>query len=271
MMLKDLTRCKNQTHNWLARYFPEYQLAYKDWTAKSFIRLLKVYTFPSVFRQTSAEEVYESLPGKLRRGVGLRKITKLVTAAKESIGNTEGLEIAKEEIKYLLKQYDLITAEIEELATKIEEICSRLPEVKRILEIKGIGLSTASGIISELGDIRNYDHPDQLIKMAGLSLIENSSGKKKGQTTISKRGRSDLRKFLYQVVFGMLATNKAFKGLYKYFTERSRNQLKGRQAMMALARKLLRIIYAIVTKNIAYDEAKMLAAIKRPEEFLRTA
>ena len=271
MMIKDLTRCKNQTHNWLDRYFPEYQVAYKDWTAKSFITLLKEYIFPSVFGKMSAEEVYGRLPGKLRQGVGLRKIVKLVNAAKQSIGNTEGLEIAKEEIKYLLKQYDLITAEIEGLFTKTEEICSRLPEVNRILEIKGIGLTTASGIISELGDIRNYDHPDQLIKMAGLSLIENSSGKKKGQTTISKRGRSDLRKFLYQVVFSMLSTNKAFKGLYKYFTERSKNQLKGRQAMMALARKLLRIIYAIVTKNIAYDEAKMLAAIKRPEEYLRTA
>ncbi len=271
MMLKDLTRCKNQIHNWLDRYFPEYQVAYKEWEAKSFVKLLKEYTFPSVLSQMSAEEVYESLPGKLRRGVGLRKITKLVNAARLSIGNTEGLEIANEEIKYLLKQYDAITIELEGLLVKIEEICTRLPEVNRILEINGIGLTTASGIISELGDIRNYDHADQLIKMAGLSLIENSSGKKKGQTTISKRGRSDLRKFMYQVVFGMLSNNKAFKGLYKYFTERSKNQLKGRQAMMALARKLLRIIYTVVTKNVAYDEAKMLAAIKRPQEYLLTA
>lgn len=271
IMIKDLIRLKNQIHNWLDRYFPEYHAAYKDWEAKSFIRILKEYTFPSVLSDVSAEEVYKNLPGKLRRGVGIRKIVKLVNAAKQSIGTTEGLEIAKEELKYLLKQYGAITAEIEELSTKTEDICSRLPEIDRILEIKGIGLSTASGIISELGDIRNYDHPDQLIKMAGLSLIENSSGKKKGQTTISKRGRSDLRKFLYQVIFSMLATNKAFKELYKYFTERSKNQLKGKQAMMALARKLLRIIYAIVTKNIAYDEAKMLADIKRPEEYLQIA
>lgn len=59
--------------------------------------------------------------------------------------------------------------------------------------------------------------------MAGLSLVENSSGKKKGQITISKRGRGDLCKFLYQVIFSMLASNTAFKKLYKYYTERSKN------------------------------------------------
>lgn len=103
--------------------------------------------------------------------------------------------------------------------------------------------------------------------MAGLSLIENSSGKKKGKTTISKRGRSDLRKFLYQVIFGMIRTNEAFKKLYKYYTQRAKNQLTEKQAIIALTKKLLRIIYAIVNINEPYDEDKMLAATKHPEEF----
>lgn len=271
IMVKDVARSKNQIHNWLDRYFPEYKEAYKDWEAKSFVKLLKKYTFPGVISQNSAEEVYEYLPSKLRQGVGLRKITKLVNVSKNSIGTTEGLSIAKEEINYLLKKYETILADIEMLNIKIEEICSELDEVKMLLEIKGIGLATASGIISELGDIRNYDHPNQLIKMAGLSLIENSSGKKKGKTSISKRGRSDLRKFLYQVIFGMIATNAAFKELYKYYTKRAKNQLTGNQAIIALARKLLRVIHAIVTKNEPYDAEKMLAAIKHPEEFLNVA
>lgn len=270
-MVKDLTRAKNQVHNWLDRYFPEYKEVYISWEAKSFIMLLKKYTFPRTFSQSSAEIVYESLPGKLRRGVGLRKITKLVCVSKNSIGTTEGLVIAKEEINYLLKKYEAVLADIEMINVRTEEICNELNEVKMILEIKGVGLTTASGLISELGDIRNYDHPNQLIKMAGLSLIEESSGKKKGKTSISKRGRSDLRKFLYQVIFGMIATNAAFKELYKYYTKRAKNQLTGKQAIIALARKLLRIIYAIVTKNEPYNEAKMLAAIKHPEEFLNIA
>ncbi|MCH4891427.1 IS110 family transposase [Acidaminobacter sp. JC074] len=271
VMIKDLCRIKNQMHNWLDRYFPEYQVAYKDWEAKSFLTILKLYRFPSKIANVGSSEIYNALPGKLRKGVGLNKITKLVNAAQNSIGTTVGLEMAEEELKYLLKQYHNISDEISALELKIENICRRLPEVQKLLKIKGMGLSTTSGIISEIGDIRNYSHPDQLIKMAGLSLIENSSGKKKGQTTISKRGRSDLRKFMYQVIFSMLAKNEAFRELYKYFTERKKNQLKGRQAIMALARKLLRIIYSIVINNSDYDERKMLSDIKRPKEFLMTA
>ena len=271
IMVKDLSRTKNQVHNWLDRYFPEYKEAYTSWEAKSFIMLLKRYTFPRTFSESSAEVIYESLPGKLRRGVGLKKIMKLVRVSKNSIGTTEGLAIAKEEINYLLKKYEYILTDIEILNATTEEICSQLSEVKMMLEIKGVGLTTASGIIAELGDIRNYDHPNQLIKMAGLSLIEESSGKKKGKTSISKRGRSDLRKFLYQVIFGMIGTNAAFKELYKYYTQRAKNQLTGKQAIIALSRKLLRIIYAIVTKNEPYDEAKMLGAIIHPEEFLNVA
>ena len=267
----DLTSCKNQVHNWLSRFFPEYQKVYKSWESDSFISILRDYVFPCVISETKAEIIYENLPTKLRKGAGKNRIVKLVNVAKNSIGTTEGHMFSAFEIRHLLNKYELVKHELVELSAQIEKLCITLPEVQRLLEIKGIGLNLASGIISELGDIRNYSHPDQLIKMAGLSLIECSSGKKKGQTTISKRGRSDLRKFLYQAVFTMLSSNKGFQSLHKYYTERPKNQLKGRQSMMALARKFLRIIYTVVTQNIAYDENKMLSDIKRPEEFLQTA
>jgi transposase len=267
----DLIACKNQIHNWLSRFFPEYQKVFKSWESDSFISILRDYVFPCVISEVKAEIIYEALPKKLRRGAGKNKISKLVNIAKNSIGTTAGHMFAAFEIRHLLNKYELFKHELEDLSAQIEKLCTTLPEVQRLLEIKGIGLNLASGIISELGDIRNYAHSDQLIKMAGLSLIECSSGKKKGQTTISKRGRSDLRKFLYQAIFTMISSNKGFKQLHKYYTERPKNQLKGRQSMMALARKFLRIIYAGVTRNMPYDETRMLSDIKRSETFLRIA
>lgn len=130
---------------------------------------------------------------------------------------------------------------------------------------------TASGIVAELGDIRNYETPKQMIKMAGLSLTENSSGKVKGTTSISRRGRKDLRRLLYQVILGMIRTNTAFKEMYIYYTTRRKNQLTGKQAIIALCRKLLRIIHTIIIKDIDYDESKMMSQIKYPDEFLNSA
>ncbi len=271
VVVKDLNRTKNQIHNWLDRYFPEYKEAYASWESKSFIKIIKKYIFPSVIERIPPNEIYEMLPPKMRRGVGLGKIERLVTASKNSIGIKEGLSFAKLEINYLLEKYDGFLQQIEEIDNYVTDICSSLDETSKITQIKGIGIVTASGIVAELGDIRKYKSPKQMIKMAGLSLTENSSGKVKGTTSISRRGRKDLRRLLYQVILGMIRTNTAFKEMYIYYTTRRKNQLTGKQAIIALSRKLLRIIHTIIIKDVDYDEGKMMSQIKYPDEFLNEA
>jgi len=101
VVVKDLNRTKNQIHNWLDRYFPEYKEAYASWESKSFIKIIKKYIFPSVIERISPNQIYKMLPPKMRRGVGLGKIERLVTASKNSIGIKEGLSFAKVEINYL--------------------------------------------------------------------------------------------------------------------------------------------------------------------------
>lgn len=271
VVVKDLNRTKNQIHNWLDRYFPEYKEAYASWESKSFIKIIKKYIFPSEIERIPPSEIYEMLPSKMRRGVGLRKIERLVTASKNSIGIREGLSFAKLEIKYLLEKYEGFLQQIEEIDSYVTDVCSGLDETSKITQIKGIGIVTASGIVAELGDIRKYKSPKQMIKMAGLSLVEDSSGKVKGSTSISRRGRKDLRRLLYQVILGMIRTNTAFKQMYIYYTTRRKNQLTGKQAIIALCRKLLRIIHAIIIKDVDYDEGKMMSQIKYPDEFLNEA
>ena len=267
ILKKDIIRKKNQIINWLDRFFPETGKAYKSWDSKSLVKILKEYTFPSIIAEKTTEELYMFLPSKSRRGVGKNKLRKLIEVAKESIGSTVGLTAAKMEIVSLLKDFEGKNIEIEELDNTIIEMCKSLKETKLISEIKGIGITTASAIVAELGDIRKYKSPSQIIKMAGLSLIEQSSGKHKGETTISKRGRAGLRKTLYMAIVSMLRHNNGFKQLYSYYTKRPKNQLKGKQAIIALIRKLLRIIHALIVKDVSYDENKMLLDIIHPKEF----
>lgn len=58
-----------------------------------------------------------------------------------------------------------------------------------MLDITGIGRDTVAGFFAEVGDLREYNHPRQITKLAGLSLKENTSGRRKGRTKITKRGR----------------------------------------------------------------------------------
>lgn len=271
VMVNDLKRIKNQMANWLDRYFPEYKKGYANWEAESFLYILDKYKLPANMADLNAVEVYSDVRMKFPRGVGQKKIEKLIEASKESIGITEGCRMAEKELDYLVKRYKELVSDIGDIEGSIEVLCEELPEVQKITQIKGIGITTASGVVAELGNIKGYRTPKQMIKMAGLSLTENSSGQKKGKMSISKRGRKDLRKILYQAVVGMIRTNEAFHELYRYYRFRAKNQLTGKQAIIVLVNKLLRIIHTIVVKNIDYDEAKMLGSIKHPDEFLFAA
>ena len=93
--------------------------------------------------------------------------------------------------------------------------------------------------------------------------MENSSGKHKGKSRISKRGRRKLRKILYQVIVSLLARNKKFQNIHDYYVTRVKNPLKRRQAMSAVSCKLIRVFYAVLIKGVNYDRFEMMSDIRQ--------
>ena len=69
------------------------------------------------------------------------------------------------------------------------ELLQQVPHAEKLLDIKGVGLITAATFVGEVGDIERLQDPRQIQKLAGLNLVENSSGKHKGKSKISRRGR----------------------------------------------------------------------------------
>lgn len=91
--------------------------------------------------------------------------------------------------------------------------------------------------------------------------MASSSGKHKGETKISHRGRKRLRYWLFQAAKSAVAHAEEFKELHVYYTTREQNPLKKMQSLIAIACKLLRIIFTILKKGIKYDPQKMLKDI----------
>ena len=106
---------------------------------------------------------------------------------------------------------------------EIEKLCRKIPESEQMLAIKGIGVITVAGFLAEVGDVRRFESPRQIQKLAGLSLRENSSGKHKGQTTISKRGRSKLRDVYKRQTMEIAAAGAAALGMKPYYLYRQKN------------------------------------------------
>jgi len=197
------------------------------------------------------------------RAVGLKRATRLVETATKSIGCKDGSTAARMELMILLDDYESKLQQYDAVMTVVEELCNQIPEVAELIRIKGIGLVTVAGFFAEVGDIKRFDSPRQIQKLAGLAIRENSSGKHKGRTSISKRGRARLRAILFRAAIVLVAKNPEFKEIHQYFTTRTNNPLKKKQSIIAMSCKLIRVFHTIATKGCAYNPAKLLADIHR--------
>ena len=93
--------------------------------------------------------------------------------------------------------------------------------------------------------------------------MDNSSGKHKGKTTISRRGRKRLRYLLFEAAMSLAATNAEFRQIHWYYTTRENNPLKKMQSLIAIGCKLIRVFYVLLTKDVRYDAEKFLGDIRR--------
>jgi len=122
-----------------------------------------------------------------------------------------------------------------------------------ILSIPGVGIITAASFLGNTGDPLRFTHPRQISKLAGYNLIEDSSGENKSKTTISKRGRKQLRNVLYQMARTTVAVNSEMKELYHYLKTRPRNPLKKKQALVVISKKIITIIHSLLKKQVQYQ------------------
>ena len=264
-LIKQLMIIEGRIQNVIQRYFPEFFDVFGNWKGKAALCTLQLFPLPSDIAGMTPEEVLEKWKPYVKRGVGIKRATKLVECAKKSVGIEEGLTFAKLEMTCLIDQYKLYKNQLEALDQELEGVVKDLPGAKEMMDIPGLGASTVAVFFAEVGDIRKYKHPQQLANLAGLSLREHSSGKYKGQTRITKRGRKRLRKALYLAIRPLVAHNPTFKALHQYYTSRPERPLKKQQSLIALCCKLLRVLFVIGQRQCLFDGTKLLRGLPQIE------
>lgn len=257
---EDLSSIKAQIHNALDRFFPEFLTVFKEWDGKTALYLLKCGYLPEDICKKTEEELLLEVKTSVKN-ISISRIRKLKEAATSSVGLTVGLRMGREEIRYLVEQFHLLNERLQVLKEELEQLVLQIPGAERMIAIKGIGSMTIVGFFAEVGDLSNYRDPRQIIKLAGLNLMMNQSGKHKGKTTITKRGRRRLRSILYQVARPLACHNVGFKALHYYYKNRRNNPLKGKQSYVALGRKLIKILFVMGTQKREFSEERMLQDI----------
>lgn len=256
---------QRRIQNWLDRFFPEYGHVFKDWEGKTSLITLSEFPTPQEIVSLGTSAIVRRWKEDVKRAVGPKRAAMLLEAARNSIGLKQGLSAAKIELKTLLEQYEMFARQLVDIMTEVEHLLAQIQGTKEMLTVPGVGVVTLAGFLAEVGDLSGYAHGQQIIRLAGFNLKENSSGKKKGKSSITKRGRSRLRALLFRAVMPMVAKNAEFKALHQYLTKRNHNPLKKKQSIVALCGKLIRVLHTLGTKCIPYNASDVLGPVRQSQ------
>jgi transposase len=248
------TRLFNQLQCLLVISFPEFLQVMKDVKSASAQHLLHHYP--------TAEEIVAL--GETSLATLLRKVSRgklkpdraraLFEAARETVGVREGRSSMLLEIQLMLETIASYNRFIDGLEVEMVRHLEHIPYSRVILSLKGIGPVTTAGLIGEVGDFTKFNTISEVMKLAGLDLYEVSSGKHRGKLKISKRGRPLIRKLLY---FAALSAVRKGGTMHEWYQRALGRGMIKTKALVAVSRKLLGIIFALVRDHSVYVENYM--------------
>lgn len=261
---EDRIRNLNRLHREMKIYFPEYKDAFGKIDGQFSLEVLRIAPFPEDLIVLGNDGIRQIWHDAKLRGRGYSRAGEILKYARESVGLKDGAEASKTAVKWFVERIIELDEQLSDIENQLKQKCLQIPHAENILDISGIGENTLSGILAEMGDIFRFDDVKEIQKLSGLGLVACSSGKHKGETKISHRGRKRLRYWLFQAAKSAVAHADEFKKLHVYYTTRDENPLKKMQSLIVIACKILRVIYTILTKGTKYDPEKLLADIKHP-------
>lgn len=233
----------------IAQYFPEADAYFAYAEGPDIVRR---WLDPGKLVQLEFQEFARMVP----RGNGSQRerLGEIYTKASSSIGCASHPS-ASFEASILLDGLNGVRLMLRETDKRIAMVCRRFPEYPLLLSIPGFGPDVSSKVLGAIGDPYRFENHRQVLKMAGLDLSADKSGKRSDTVpVISKRGKADLRYGLYHAA--VIASTK-HPSFIRYFTER----LKGRERengittkmRTKLSAKLLVIAWTLMKKKEVFN------------------
>ena len=244
---KSNCRLKTQLVSYLDVSFPEFAGAFSTIHGKGAYAVLSEFPSAQAVAKANVSKLAQLLSDASRGKLSRARAEELKTLAKRSVAAKDcdmGFQV-----KNTIGQIRLIASQLQDVETHIGKIFDELDSVIRT--VPGIGAINGSMILSEIGDVKRFSNPGQLIAFAGLDPIVRSSGQFRARTTrMSKRGSGVLRYALVNAAWNVSLNNATFKAFYD-----EKMAQKGRHyaALGHVAGKLTRVIFKMLKDNVAFD------------------
>lgn len=254
-LVKQRSQTVNRLHRHLDETFPELARLFRRQVTPTLLALLEVASSPAGVLALSIEELAAVLRAASRGQLGVERAKALHAAAERSIGSRCAAEAHRLALVQLVGDLRHLMAQLAAVEREMRTWLCKVPYAGRLLSIPRLGAITVATLLGEFGDLRRYDRASKLIKHAGLDLVESSSGKRKGQRHISRRGRAYARQMLYLAALRIGVGH--FAAARERLVERGKGPLVAAVANMC---RMLRVMHAVVRDDVPFDAAHGMAA-----------
>ena len=199
-----------------------------------------------------------------RGGSQLRRLQSIYDAAKHSIGLPVD-SAAAFEAKLLVVCFNRVREQIAHTMKQISDRCDGLYGYQLLQTIPGFGPYIAALVLAAIGNPHRFSSYGKVLRLAGLDLNANRSGKTSDASVpkISKRGDADLRYGLYQAALIAFLHNTHFRRLYSKMLE-GRSAERGIKTKMRvkLAAKMLTIAWAMLKNNEQFNPNALTGRVR---------
>ena len=223
--------------------FPEFPTLFASATKKTARALLREFPGPDALKAAPRRRVLAVLKRESRNHLGAETYARLLDAATHTVALPGAQGAMKDEVPLMIERLDLYEAQMRVLEGKMRELTDTLPAAQALLTIPNVAPLSAAVFLGAIGDPASYDSSRQILALAGLTLVERSSGVRTGEKRISKRGRPVLRKHAH--MFAVRSVHQG--GMYRrqYEALLARNGGKAIPALTAVARLGLRLFFSV--------------------------
>ena len=258
--LKSLTRLRDKLirqrsfylvkiTNVLDHTFPEFKPFFNERLSKTALYLLENYgSAEKMARMNSAS--YEKLRSVSRGKFSPQQFLRLKELAVNTVGVNNS--IFDVELNSLLSLYKSLVKEIDTIEKEINKLIEEVHP--HYMSVPGIGPLSAAVIYSEYGDISNFTNPGQMLAFAGIEPGINESGTESHGGKMVKRGSSQLRYTLINCCLPLIRFDMTFA---TYYAKKRGEGKPHRVAITHVAKKLIRVIYALESQDIDFNAQEL--------------
>jgi len=188
---------------------------------------------------------YISFAKSLLRGEGLRLNSSDADRLSRKLEAMELPSVLRQTLTPLIAAMKTLDAQIEITDKELEQLSADNETVKRLQTVPGVGAVTAASFVAAIDQVERFDTAKQVRMYLGLVPSENSSGERRQRGRLTKTGNKRLRYLLVEAAWSLLRSKKSGTGKLQKWTQAITGRRGKQIAVVALARKLAGILYAM--------------------------